>query len=200
MGVNQAYLAGPIANVTDGGHTWREYIEENYKGVTWRNPLNKYDVPGTEVKIVEGVQKSAEEKGVVTVSELVEADKDMINESDGMLVGWSKVPSVGTPMEVMYTDRMIRFAQILEGFRAELSKERMIDMAKTHVDDSSAADLVEVLLTMWDDDFKVVVWLDPLDADTHTSMNDVSPWMRDHADFITNDVDSAVERLSGGVE
>jgi len=39
---------------------------------------------------------------IVSVTELVETDKDLLRESDGVLVGYSAVRSVGTPMEVMW--------------------------------------------------------------------------------------------------
>jgi len=95
------YLAGPVAAYQDGGAAWRDQITEQFGDeFVFKNPLNKYNVPVEDLTIVDGAGTSTD--GVVSVTELVEADKDLLEQSDGVLVGYSDVQSVGTPMEVMW--------------------------------------------------------------------------------------------------
>jgi len=95
------YLAGPVAAYDDGGAKWRDRIIDEFGDrFEFRNPLDKYNVPVEDLTIVDGAGSSAD--SVVSVTELVETDKELLQESDGVLVGYSDVQSVGTPMEVMW--------------------------------------------------------------------------------------------------
>jgi len=58
-------------------------------------------VPLEELEIVPGASRDGVDK-TVGVRELVENDKRLIDESDGILLGYTAVRSIGTPMEVMY--------------------------------------------------------------------------------------------------
>lgn len=95
------YLAGPVAVPADGGARWRDAIIEEYGDeFAFRNPLSKYAVPVADLTIVEGVS-DPETAETVGVAEIVEGDTDLLRESDGVLIGYSRVRSIGTPMEVM---------------------------------------------------------------------------------------------------
>jgi hypothetical protein len=96
------YLAGPVAAYDDGGAGWRADIEQTYGDrCEFKNPLDKYNVPVDDLFIVDGVSRLADEN-TVGVHELVERDKSLLTASDGVLVGYSDVQSIGTPMEVMW--------------------------------------------------------------------------------------------------
>jgi len=97
------YLAGPVAHKDDGGASWREAIKDAYEDepVEFRDPLDKYNVPAQDLDVVPG-ESDPDEDTTVGVREIVEGDKELIDESDGILVGYEPVRSVGTPMEVMY--------------------------------------------------------------------------------------------------
>jgi len=102
MSEHTIYLAGPVAALDDGGASWREEITEAYAeddDVHFENPVAKYNVPAADVEIVSA---ESDDPSEVTPEEIVEADKAMLRESDGVLVGYSDVQSVGTPMEVMW--------------------------------------------------------------------------------------------------
>jgi len=95
------YLAGPVAAYQDGGAAWRDRVQEEFgHEFDFRNPLDKYNVPVDDLTIVDGAGTSTD--GVVSVTELVETDKQLLEESDAVLVGYSDVQSIGTPMEVMW--------------------------------------------------------------------------------------------------
>lgn len=95
------YLAGPVAAYDDGGAGWREDIQQDYgHRCDFTNPLDKYNVPLDELEVVPGF--SDRNEGTVGVRELVENDKQLIKDSDAVLVGYTDVQSVGTPMEVMW--------------------------------------------------------------------------------------------------
>lgn len=94
------YLAGPVAALDDGGAAWREAIMDAYPDIDWHNPLDRWNVPDSDVTI--GTDATVDDDGeAVTVRELVEHDKRLVRESDAVLVGWVDEQSVGTPMEVM---------------------------------------------------------------------------------------------------
>ena len=102
MSEHTLYLAGPVASLDDGGASWREGITEAHAGddtVHFENPVAKYNVPAGDVEIVE---VDTDDPSEVTPGEIVKADKSMLRESDGVLVGYSDVQSIGTPMEVMW--------------------------------------------------------------------------------------------------
>ena len=95
------YLAGPVAAIDDGGAAWRDDVE-SYCGdlMNINNPLSKYNAPLDGLEIVDSETYGG--NNTVSVADIVENDKQLINESDGILVGYSDVQSVGTPMEVMW--------------------------------------------------------------------------------------------------
>lgn len=94
------YLAGPVAAYDDGGAGWREDVIKLFSDeYQFRNPLDKYNVPLDELEIV---PQRANRKGTVGVKTLVEGDKQLLQESDAVLVGYTDVQSIGTPMEVMW--------------------------------------------------------------------------------------------------
>lgn len=95
------YLAGPVANVPDGGASWREIVTERFGDeIETRNPLDKYNVPAEELRISESPH--ADRDGVVGYADIVESDLELLEESDAVLVGYEDVQSVGTPMEVRW--------------------------------------------------------------------------------------------------
>lgn len=96
------YLAGPVAAYPDGGAEWRDHIKAEFGDeFHFSDPLSKYNVPAEDLEVVEG-QSRPHDDTTVGVAELVERDKRMIDGADGVLVGYSAVRSIGTPMEVMY--------------------------------------------------------------------------------------------------
>ena len=86
------YLAGPVQHADDGGHGWRDQIKEDVLSVEWLDPLDKYDVPSGDIDV--GTDISAEQ--------IVESDKEMIDGADAVLARYAHMPSVGTPMEILY--------------------------------------------------------------------------------------------------
>jgi nucleoside 2-deoxyribosyltransferase len=96
------YLAGPVAHAPRGGAGWRETIIERYEGGEYEflNPLEKYNVPLEALDVVADPDPADPE--TVGVRELVERDKGLIRDADGVLVGYSPRRSIGTPMEVMF--------------------------------------------------------------------------------------------------
>ena len=93
------YLAGPVANVEDGGSQWRNEIVESYPNSDFNNPLDKYNAPAEDLTIV---TKPARGDTEVSHTEIVEGDKELLRESNAVLVGYTDVLSTGTPMEVMW--------------------------------------------------------------------------------------------------
>jgi len=96
------YLAGPVQHAPRGGAGWRETVIERYEGGEYEflNPLGKYNVPLEALDVVADPDPADPE--TVGVRELVERDKGLIRDADGILVGYSARRSIGTPMEVMY--------------------------------------------------------------------------------------------------
>ena len=94
------YLAGPVMSMDDGGAGWREDVEA-YCGeaLETRNPLSKYNIPVGDLQVVDSANHGGD--NTVSVSEIVENDKHLLAESDAVLVGYSQVHSIGTPMEVV---------------------------------------------------------------------------------------------------
>jgi len=96
------YLAGPVGHVPDGGEEWREMLIDHYGDrYDLRDPLADYNVPADGLDVVDGVS-NPDNPETIGVTELVETDKTLLDESDGVLVGYKRVLSIGTPMEVMW--------------------------------------------------------------------------------------------------
>lgn len=94
------YLAGPVQHVNDHGTGWRDRVVESYSdGFDLLDPLDKYHVPVDNLTLT-SVSTDADDE--VSVGEIVTSDKAMIDDADAVLVRWMKVPSCGTPMEVLY--------------------------------------------------------------------------------------------------
>lgn len=97
------YLAGPVGHAPDGGSGWREDLVEYWGDeYDFRNPLAQYNVIADELAIVDGYS-NPENPETVGRDEIVESDKEFLRESDGVLVGYTAVRSIGTPMEVMWS-------------------------------------------------------------------------------------------------
>ena len=95
------YLAGPVMSMDDGGAGWRTDVEiEHGHLYDFKNPLSKYNVPVDGLDVVADGTHGGD--NAVSVSEIVEGDKHLLAESDAVLVGYSAVRSIGTPMEVMW--------------------------------------------------------------------------------------------------
>jgi len=92
------YLAGPVANVENGGSKWRNELVESYPNTDFNNPLDKFNAPADNLQI----NQNPVEPNEVSATEIVEADKEILRESDAVLVGYEDIQSVGTPMEVMW--------------------------------------------------------------------------------------------------
>ncbi|AAM88748.1 hypothetical protein PhiCh1p75 [Natrialba phage PhiCh1] len=96
------YLAGPVGHSEDAGMGWREDLEAEYAdGFAFNNPLSKYNVPADNLSVVDGVS-DADNDETVGVDEIVRGDKQLLEGSDAVLVGYEPVRSIGTPMEVMW--------------------------------------------------------------------------------------------------
>jgi nucleoside 2-deoxyribosyltransferase len=110
------YMAGPVQHVEDGGHGWREELQESDLDAQWNNPLDKYDLSIDDVQWVKDESKVPEDPAsdveYVTSREIVQGDKNLIQKSDGVLIHLPEsVPMWGTPMEMMYAyDRNIPIA------------------------------------------------------------------------------------------
>jgi nucleoside 2-deoxyribosyltransferase len=93
------YLAGPVAALDDGGASWRDDLIAAHDEVAFANPLDHLNAPADDIDIV---SYESDDPSEVTPEEVVEADKDLLRESDGVLVGYSRERQIGTPMEVMW--------------------------------------------------------------------------------------------------
>ena len=95
------YLAGPVAALEDGGASWRDDLVDAYADadVGFANPLDHLNAPAEDVDIV---PYESDDPSEVTPDEIVENDKEMLRESDGVLVGYSRERQIGTPMEVIW--------------------------------------------------------------------------------------------------
>lgn len=115
----------------DGGASWREDVEA-YCGdaIDTRNPLSKYNIPVEQLTVVDG--DSGNDDRTVSVSEIVENDKRLISESDGLLVGYSAVRSIGTPMEVMWAYE--RDMPVVLWSRDYTSRSQLSPWYRYHVD------------------------------------------------------------------
>lgn len=118
----KVYLAGPVQNRADGGVTFRNYIESEYPQFDWQNPLDKYNFSIENVEWVptqEDIPTDAdEETEYVTAQEIVDGDKEMILDSDAILISYPEPDRAwGTPQEQMYVFLMRQFH---EDFDAEI--------------------------------------------------------------------------------
>lgn len=113
-GPTRVYLAGAVQHVDDGGKGWRNRLTAEYDdaSIEFLNPLDKYDATVEDVIWVEPGDEPHQDtvedyEEVITTVELVEGDKDLIDESDAVLLRYDDVQMWGSPMEMMYAfDRM----------------------------------------------------------------------------------------------
>lgn len=79
------YMAGPIHH-TDGddASNWRDRTKEAVDWFDWCDPLDHADCKAGEAG-----------------EEVVEVDKELLEECDGVLVGWTGDLTVGTSMEIL---------------------------------------------------------------------------------------------------
>ena len=85
--MTKIYLAGPIAH-TDDATDWRQDLIDQHSGVEFANPLDEYTPDDASNPHLH--------------SDIVDSDKQQIEASDALLVGYEAVRSVGTPMEVLF--------------------------------------------------------------------------------------------------
>lgn len=87
----KVYMAGPVRFRSDNGKAWRNFVKREFGDeFEWLDPLEHLDLSGEDAM------------SEYTPERVVESDKDLLRESDALLVGWFRVPSVGTPMEIMW--------------------------------------------------------------------------------------------------
>jgi len=101
------YLAGPVQHADNGGHDWRDDVVEAYSDqLDFLNPLDKYDTPSTEVEWLQPDEVPSdypEDIEVLSPTDIVQADKSMIDSADVVLIGLrDNVPMYGTPREHEY--------------------------------------------------------------------------------------------------
>ena len=104
-----AYLCGPIENLSDAGHGWRDEIEQRWGDqIEFLNPLDRHDPIAEDFTIWDPRFEDEPDEPHLTVRDIVEDDLSSIDEADCLLVHWqtydegSPVPMAGTPMEMRY--------------------------------------------------------------------------------------------------
>jgi len=109
------YLAGPVAQADDNGSGWRDYLKQEFPDFDYLDPLDKYDGGADDVHIVNSEEEipANPTDEYVTAHEIVRSDKEMVEASDYVLVGWEEVVSIGTPMEVMYAKSIYRGPEVV---------------------------------------------------------------------------------------
>jgi nucleoside 2-deoxyribosyltransferase len=85
--MTRIYLAGPIAH-TDDPNDWRQELIDEHSTVEFANPLDEYT--------------PADASNPHLHDDIVDSDKQQIEASDALLVGYEAVRSVGTTMEVLF--------------------------------------------------------------------------------------------------
>lgn len=98
----RVYLAGAVQDHPDPVG-WREGVIEQFGDrVAFKNPLGRYDCAPDELTVLPGHQDGGD-PATVGVADIVEIDKELLDDSDAVLVGYERLHgSVGTPMEVLY--------------------------------------------------------------------------------------------------
>lgn len=94
------YLAGPVQFDPDGSSVWRDDVKAQYgEQFDFIDPLDKYDVNADDIEY----GHLADGDNGIAASKIVESDKEMIRESDAVLIGLrDMVPMYGTPREHEY--------------------------------------------------------------------------------------------------
>lgn len=195
MSREKVYLAGPVQHADDNGNGWRDYLMANSDDFDWQNPLDEYEVQLDDVRMVEEYPRAGDnDVTYITFEDLVASDKEMVDEADAMLVGWGRVPSVGTPMEMMYAHNMADFGEVIHAYREEIPDYRLIGMAKQYGSEE-AAQLVRTLISLWDAECPIVAWMEPRGSTGDVEVDNLSPWLRYHAEEIVGSPRGAVKAL-----
>lgn len=128
------YLAGPVAAYDDGGAEWRDVVKSEYEDytITFLDPLDKYNVPAEDLSIVPGKSDPGDDT-TVGITDIVESDKQMLRDSDAVLVGYSDVKSIGTPMEVMWAK--LHGLPVIMWIRDETFAEALSPWYRHHADE-----------------------------------------------------------------
>lgn len=87
------YLAGPIQHAQDYGKGWRAVIKNEYPHYDWVDPTVLED-PTECDSVVPGANTDLVEEEIKLICDYI----------DTMLVHWEEVPTVGTPMEIIYAN------------------------------------------------------------------------------------------------
>lgn len=105
----RVYLSGPISDVPDDGRMWRSWAERRFDDVDWVNPLDTIECAERDLVVVETsgekdtILSENPDATVYTANEIVEPQKRMILESDGVLARFNTaVKMTGTPMEIIF--------------------------------------------------------------------------------------------------
>ena len=97
-------MAGPIQHVNDYGKGWRNRLKQDFPGIDWVDPLEKYNN-----------QQSVDDINAEWSDEqIVDEDLELIKSCDAVLVHWQEVPSCGTPMEIVYAREMYHIPVIVQ--------------------------------------------------------------------------------------
>lgn len=88
MAKPRIYMAGPIQHSRSRGKGWRERVKESHPEIDWVDPIDKYD--------------SSDEAAEWEDEKIVREDKELIDDCDGVLLHYEKIPSWGTPREQEY--------------------------------------------------------------------------------------------------
>lgn len=79
MSMPKVYLSGPMQHLEDEGRSWRQDVKREYPGIEWLDPLDK----GIEDEKPEDPDFWADYE---LSQDLMDADKDMIDEADAVLL------------------------------------------------------------------------------------------------------------------
>jgi len=96
------YLAGAVQDHPDPVG-WREDVIDRFGDrVAFKNPLGRYECAPDELTVLPG-HRDGGDTTTVGVADIVETDKELLDDSDAVLVGYERSHgSVGTPMEALY--------------------------------------------------------------------------------------------------
>lgn len=107
----KVYLCGPVKNDYSGGQVWRREVMRQYPDMfEWVNPLDYFDGENSGATIVFSQEEAdRHHDGMETYfpSDIVPTDKQLIRESDAVLVGYlEEVVSPGTWQEELYAHQL----------------------------------------------------------------------------------------------
>jgi nucleoside 2-deoxyribosyltransferase len=117
------YLAGPVQHADDHGVGWRECVTDLIDGFEFNNPLDKYNVGVNDLTIIRDGDASGDSE--IHATEIINADKQLIRESDAILAAFEDIKMTGTPMEVCWCDEVSSEKPIVVWVRDGTSREQM---------------------------------------------------------------------------